>query len=83
VVGRRGGKSRIAAAIGVYLALFRDYSKYLAPGEKATIPIISSDITQTGQILNYLKGMINRVPAVKERVTKELTESIELAGPRS
>ena len=33
-VGRRGGKSRIAALIAVYLAAFRDYAEILAPGER-------------------------------------------------
>ena len=37
VVGRRGGKSRIAALIGVYLACFRDYGSVLAPGERGTL----------------------------------------------
>ena len=29
VVGRRGGKSRIAAAVSVFLACFRDYAEVL------------------------------------------------------
>ena len=37
VVGRRGGKSRLLALIAVYLACFRDYAPYLAPGEVAVI----------------------------------------------
>src|SRR5438105_1337042 len=37
VVGRRGGKSFITALIAVYLACFRDYTRYLAPGERATV----------------------------------------------
>ena len=38
-VGRRGGKSRVAALLAVFLASFRDYSKHLAPGEVATIMV--------------------------------------------
>src|SRR5262249_34182711 len=36
VVGRRGGKSFVLAAIATYLACFRDWRPYLAPGEIAT-----------------------------------------------
>ena len=37
IVGRRGGKSLIAALVAVFLGCFRDYSKYLAPGERGTL----------------------------------------------
>jgi hypothetical protein len=43
IVGRRGGKSRLLALIAVYLACFRDYAPYLAPGEVATIAVIAAD----------------------------------------
>ncbi len=34
VVGRRGGKSRVAALVAIYLAAFRSYTGILAPGER-------------------------------------------------
>ena len=39
VVGRRGGKSRIAALIAVFLACFKSYRHILAPGEKGVVAI--------------------------------------------
>ena len=42
VVGRRGGKSRIAALVAVYLAAFRDYSKVLSPGERGVLMVIAA-----------------------------------------
>jgi hypothetical protein len=50
VVGRRGGKSRIAAAVAVYLAAFRDYTSVLARGERGTLPIIAADRKQAGVV---------------------------------
>lgn len=35
--GRRAGKSLIAAFIATFLACFRDYQPFLAPGEMATV----------------------------------------------
>jgi hypothetical protein len=35
VVGRRGGKSLFAAALGVYMSCFRDHRAKLKPGERA------------------------------------------------
>ena len=46
IIGRRGGKSRIMALVATYLACFRDYAPYLAPGEVATIPLIAQDRKQ-------------------------------------
>jgi len=37
IVGRRGGKSRIAALVALYLACFRQYRDVLAPGEIGTL----------------------------------------------
>jgi hypothetical protein len=34
VIGRRGGKSFSMALIAVFLAVFRDWRKYLSPGEQ-------------------------------------------------
>jgi hypothetical protein len=41
VCGRRAGKSFMLALVAVFLATFRDYRQYLAPGERATIMIIA------------------------------------------
>ncbi len=46
VIGRRGGKSRIAALIAVYLAFFVDWSRVLAMGEKGYIMLIYPDRRQ-------------------------------------
>jgi phage terminase large subunit-like protein len=46
ICGRRGGKSRVLAAIAVFLASFRDYTEFLAPGENATIGVIAADRRQ-------------------------------------
>ena len=40
IVGRRGGKSLIAALVAVFLACFRDYTQHLAPGERGTLMVI-------------------------------------------
>ncbi len=50
IVGRRGGKSRVLALAATYLATFRDYEPFLAPGEVATIAVIASDRRQARSI---------------------------------
>src|SRR5262249_11012037 len=50
VGGRRAGKSAVLALLAVFIATFRDYSAYLAPGERGTLPIIASDRRQARTI---------------------------------
>jgi hypothetical protein len=42
ICGRRSGKSFILALIACYLAVFKDWSAFLAPGEVGAIKIIAS-----------------------------------------
>src|SRR5580658_10490077 len=51
VCGRRGGKSRILALLAVYVACFRDYTPYLAPGEVPVVALIAKDRAQARVLL--------------------------------
>jgi len=80
VVGRRGGKSLIAALVVVYLACLRDYRSYLAPGEVATIAMIASDRRQARVVHRYIKGFLESVAMLKAMITRQTAESIELSN---
>ena len=78
VAGRRAGKSLISGLTLVFLACFRDYSKYLAPGEVATIMVIASDKKQARTILRYITAFIENVPMLAMMVVNRTAEIIEL-----
>src|ERR1700722_891187 len=78
--GRRAGKSLIAALLAVFIALFRDYRKYLAPGERATIMVVAADRKQARTILRYVRGFVNEIPMLSKMVVSELKESIEFSN---
>jgi len=80
VVGRRGGKSFITALIAVYLACFRDYKPYLAPGERGTLMILAADRKQARVIFRYIMGMLNGSPMLKRLILAERAESIDLSN---
>jgi hypothetical protein len=80
IVGRRGGKSRILALVAVYLAVFRDYVPYLAPGEVATIAVLAANRPQARSIFRYISGILKAVPLFARMVVDENTESIALAN---
>ena len=80
VVGRRGGKSRIAALIAVFLACFRDYQTILAPGERGIVMLIAADRRQAKVILQYVEGLILGVPMLAAMVEQQTKESITLTN---
>ena len=77
IVGRRGGKSFISALIAVYLAVFKDWSEFLRPGEIGYIMCIASDRKQAGVVLSYVRAIL-RLPIFKGMVVNETKEEIEL-----
>jgi hypothetical protein len=80
IVGRRGGKSRILALVAVYLATFRDYTPYLAPGEVATVAVIAADRRQARTIFRYASGLLRAVDLLSGLVENESGETITLTN---
>jgi hypothetical protein len=77
IVGRRGGKSRIAALVGVYLAAFRDYADVLARGERGVVMIIAPDRRQARVVMSYVRALLE-VPLLAGMVKARRKESIDL-----
>jgi len=80
IAGRRGGKSRIAALVAVFLAAFRSYSGVLAPGERGTVVVIAADRRQARTIFRYALGLLQSVPMLARLVEQHTREEIRLAG---
>ncbi|MCJ2068154.1 hypothetical protein MKK75_04900 [Methylobacterium sp. J-030] len=80
ICGRRAGKSFVLALIAVYLACFRDYRRYLAPGERATILIIATDRRQARTIFRYIKGLLTEVPMLARMVERETADEFDLTN---
>jgi hypothetical protein len=81
IIGRRGGKSRVLALIAVFLAAFRDYTPYLAPGQDPVIAIVASDRKQGRVLLRYVVGTLRAVPLLAPLIDGEpLAESVRLTN---
>lgn len=80
VIGRRGGKSRVLSLIGLYLALFVDYSDRLAPGELAVIAIIAADRRQARNILAFTMGLLRSVDTLSDMIEAETQDSVTLSN---
>lgn len=83
ICGRRSGKSFISAIIAVYVATFRDWSKFLSLGERGYIFIIANDKSQAKIIKNYISGIFQSGASFRRLVSKDLTWEIELKNQTS
>ncbi|CAN0574625.1 unnamed protein product, partial [Ectocarpus sp. 12 AP-2014] len=80
VIGRRGGKTQIAALLAVYEACFIDHRPRLSPGEVATVMCLAADRKQSRTLMRYVSGLLNSNPMLKALIVKEDRESIELSN---
>ena len=53
IIGRRGGKSRLAALMGIFLAIFREYT--VAPGEVPVVMVLAEDRRQARVVMRYME----------------------------
>ena len=79
VIGRRGGKSFAMALIAVFLAVFRDWRKYLSPGERAIVLLVAADREQAKILHRYCQGILSP-PILQSPVLNVTASEIELKG---
>ena len=75
IVGRRGGKSTIVSLVAVYEAIFGNWEKYLAPGERASIFIMATAKQQAKIVFGYCRAFLKNY---EHMIVKEGAESISL-----
>lgn len=80
ICGRRGGKSRVLALIATYLAAFKDYAPFLAPGEVATIAVIAADRKQARSIFRFILGLVQHTDLLRPLVESETADSLTLTN---
>jgi len=80
VVGRRGGKSRAASVLAVYLAALCDYSEVQAPGERLRVLFLARSQDQAKVCFDYVAGVFDTIPIFRELVTGRTQDTISLAN---
>ncbi len=78
IIGRRGGKSIIAAFMATFLAVFKDWRKHLAPGEVGHVIVIAQTLKAARVVFGYIRGIFRAVPTLEKMIVRETTEEIEL-----
>jgi hypothetical protein len=75
LLGRRSGKSIIAALIALYFACVRQYL-HTAAGEQLTVAVIAADRKQGRIIKSYIAGLAKSAPALAALVVNETADSV-------
>jgi hypothetical protein len=80
IVGRRGGKSKLAAFVGAVIGCFFDFSAYLSTGERPMVLVLARDRDQAKVVFGYLAGMIRAIPVLAAMIVAERGDEIELTN---
>jgi hypothetical protein len=76
IVGRRGGKSRMAALIAVYLACFVKYR--LAAGERGLVLVLAASTEQAKVVFGYAKAFLTESPVLRQEIEAITRNEIRL-----
>ncbi|MFZ3327284.1 MAG: hypothetical protein WA231_15960 [Methylocella sp.] len=78
-IGRRGGKSFAMALIAVFLAVFKNWRRYLTVGERAIVLLVAADREQAKILHRYCQGILSP-PILQSLVLNVTASEIELKG---
>jgi hypothetical protein len=78
IIGRRSGKSRMAAACGVYLACFSP--RKLAAGEVGEVAIIAASRDQARVVFKYVEGFLQASPILRQEIESVTASEVRLRG---
>jgi hypothetical protein len=76
IVGRRGGKSRMAAALAVYIACFVRHK--LVPGERGQVLVLSASVEQSKTVFAYALAFLQASPALRQEIVDATRNEIRL-----
>jgi len=79
--GRRGGKSRLAAALAVGLATLREWP-HLARGEVGRVLLLSASRTQAKAMRDYCQGIVDASPMIRAQVRRETATVLDFGRTR-
>jgi hypothetical protein len=79
VIGRRSGKSRIAALVATYLAVFADKTK-LSPGEIGSVLILAASKAQANAVFSYVRAFFEESAVLRQLISEITADEIRLKG---
>ena len=78
ILGRRSGKSRVAAALAVFFAVLVDHAGKLAPGEIGHVLVLAASKDQARTIRRYAEGFLRASPVLAKFIADVTADEIRL-----
>jgi hypothetical protein len=78
IAGRGGGKSRVSAAIAVYLACFFDHD--LDPGETGFVLVLAGSMDQATTVFGYARAFLRKSPILRKMISSTTASEIRLTN---
>lgn len=78
VVGRRGGKSRMASLIASYIAAFIDHRPHLSPGEVGMVLALAASKSQAGVVFEYARALFEASPLLAPLLEEATADELRL-----
>jgi hypothetical protein len=76
IIGRRGGKSRVAAALAIYAACFVRHR--VSPGEKPMCLVLGASVEQAKVVFGYALAFLRESPVLRREIVDTTTNEIRL-----
>jgi hypothetical protein len=76
IISRRGGKSRMAAALAVYIACFVQHK--LSPGERGMVLVLAASVEQARVVFAYALAFLQASPALRQEIVDATRNEIRL-----
>jgi Phage Terminase len=76
IVGRKGGKSRMAAAIAVYVACFMQHK--LSPGERGLVLVLAMSLDQAKVVFGYALAFLQSSRILRKQIASTTASEIRL-----
>lgn len=80
IIGRRSGKSHVAALIASYIGAFIDHSAKLVPGEVGTILVLAASKKQADGVFGYCRAFFETSPLLRALIIDITVDEIRLVG---
>jgi hypothetical protein len=78
VLGRRSGKTRVAAAISVFIGTLEEHK--LAPGEIGFVLLLASSKSQAQVAFQYVIGFLEASPILSQQIEAITADEVRLKG---
>jgi hypothetical protein len=80
VIGRRGGKTRAASVLAVYLSALCDHHNSLSAGERGLVLFLAQNQRQAVIAFEYAAAIFDTVPMLAGEIVSRTTDTLSLAN---